>query len=202
MNFGELKARVLADAHRPDLTADVGSFVERAEEMIRRDLRADTYSVTLDEDDRVAGGVYTIPSTVLEIRSVVAGGRPLEQVGLSEIARSRVEWSPVQYCVHGSTIEIKGVPGDGAEIQLRYFGHPAPLSSDGDTNDLLTMNPTLYIEGALFFLHKHCENLELAQAALDTFSDALQKLNEAAGRKLGGARMQGVYHFGPIVRGY
>src|SRR5690554_3287596 len=132
MNYGQLKTAVLNYMHRPDLTAEVAGFVRLAEGMIRRDLRADTYSVTLDEDDRVEGGVYTIPSTVLEVRSVVVGGKPLTQVGPSEIAAARVEWSPAQYCVHGSTIEIRGVPGDGAEITLRYFGHPAPLSSDGD----------------------------------------------------------------------
>jgi len=199
MNYGQLKTAVLNYMHRPDLTAEVAGFVRLAEGMIRRDLRADTYVVTLDEDDRVEGGVYTIPSTVLEVRSVVVGGKPLDPVGPSEIAAARVEWSPVQYCVHGSTIEIRGVPGDGAEITLRYFGHPAPLEQDADE---LVLDEALYLYGALFFGYQFTQDLELAQAALDTFQDALQKLNEAAGRKLGGARMQGVYHFGPVHRGY
>lgn len=199
MNYGQLKTAVLNYMHRPDLTAEVAGFVRLAEGMIRRDLRADTYVVTLDEDDRVEGGVYTIPSTVLEVRSVVVGGKPLDPVGPSEIAAARVAWSPVQYCVHGSTIEIRGVPGDGAEITLRYFGHPAPLEQDADE---LVLDEALYLYGALFFGYQFTQDLELAQAALDTFQDALQKLNEAAGRKLGGARMQGVYHFGPVHRGY
>lgn len=199
MNYGQLKTAVLNYMHRPDLTAEVAGFVRLAEGMIRRDLRADTYVVTLDEDDRVEGGVYTIPSTVLEVRSVVVGGKPLDPVGPSEIAAARVAWSPVQYCVHGSTIEIRGVPGDGAEITLRYFGHPAPLEQDADE---LALDEALYLYGALFFGYQFTQDLELAQAALDTFQDALQKLNEAAGRKLGGARMQGVYHFGPVHRGY
>src|SRR5690606_23984753 len=100
------------------------------------------------EDDRVEGGVYTIPSTVLEVRSVVVGGKPLDPVGPSEIAAARVAWSPAQYCVHGSTIEIRGVPGDGAEITLRYFGHPAPLEQDADE---LALDEALYLYGALFF---------------------------------------------------
>lgn len=199
MNYGQLKTAVLDYMHRPDLTAEVAGFVRLAEGMIRRDLRADTYSVTLDADDRVEAGVYTLPSTLLEIRSVRIGNRTLTQVGPSEIRQLYDSAPPLNYCVHGSTMEIRGAPSEETEIHVRYFGHPAELVQDADD---LALDEALYLYGALFFGYQFTQDLELAQAALDTFADALQKLNEAAGRKLGGARMQGVYHFGPVHRGY
>lgn len=206
MNYASLKTRVLDYAGRPEMTDQVASFISLAEGMIRRDLRAAVYTVTLDEDDRDADGTYTLPTTLLEVRVLrVEDGtswRTLEQKSLAEvrtIPSSRpVEW----FAVNGDTIEFRGVPGTDAEIELTYFGHPAPLAADGDENDLLTNHEALYVYGALFHLHQYNQDVELAQAALDTFSDALGKLNEAAGRKLGGASMRGAYWFGPVKRGY
>lgn len=207
MNYGELKTRVLDFAVRPDLTAHVASFVTLAEGMIRRDLRAADYSTTLEEADRSSEGTYTLPSTLLEIRSLRvdnAAGRSiaLRQKGLAEIrelpATADVQW----FAVNGSTVEFRGVPAADTSIELIYFGHPAALSDDADTNDLLTNHEALYVYGALFFLYQMVQDLDNAQTALDTFTDTISKLNDAAGRKLGGASLRGAYHFGPIYRGY
>jgi hypothetical protein len=203
MTFAELKAQILAYAHRPDLTDEVAGFVSLAEGLIRRDLRAAVYSVTLDESDRVAEGVYTLPSTLTEVRSLrVADGThddTLEQKSLAEIA-TIASTAPVQwYAVNGSTVEFRGVPDTDAEIALVYFGHPAALSADAD---VLALDEALYVYGGLFHLYQFTQDLELANAALETFQDALQKTNEAAGRKLGGATVRPAYYFGQIRRGY
>lgn len=204
MTFAELKAAILAYSHRPDLTAEVAGFVSLAEGLIRRDLRASVFTATLAEADRVADGTYTLPSTLLEVRGVriVHGTHfdPLEQKGLDEIgALSSSE--PVQwYAVNGDgTVEFRGVPGTDDEMLLTYFGHPAALSADGD---VLALDEAVYLYGALFHLYQFTQDLELATGALDTFNDALEKTNQAAGRKLGGASVRPMYHFGPISRGY
>ena len=203
MTFAELKAQILGYAHRPDLTDEVESFVALAEGLIRRDLRAAVYTVTLDESDRVVDGVYTLPSTLTEVRSlrVVDGtrDRTLEQKSLAEIG-TLTSAAPVQwYAVNGSTVEFRGVPETNAEIALVYFGHPAPLDDDAD---VLALDEALFVYGSLFHLYQFTQDMELAQASLDTFQDALQKTNEAAGRKLGGASVRPAYHFGPVRRGY
>lgn len=203
MTFAELRAQILAYSHRPDLTAEVAGFVSLAEGLIRRDLRASTYSVTLDDDDRVADGVYALPSTLTEVRSLrVEDGtryRTLEQKSLAEIATVPASLPVQWYAVNGPTIELRGVPVTGAEIALTYFGHPAALSADGD---VLALDEALYIYGALFHLYQFTQDTELANGALETFQDALAKMNEAAGRKLGGASVRPAYHFGPVYRGY
>lgn len=203
MTFAQLKQLILDTAHRADLSASVAGFVARAESMIKRDLRASTYSVTLAEVDRVAEGVYTLPTTLLEVRSLrIADGtffRTLEQKSPIEIATIS-STLPVQwYAMLGSTVEFRGVPATDAEIELAYFGHPAALSDDAD---VLALDEDLYLYGALFHLYQFTQDVELAQGALDTFQDALTKLNEQAGRKLGGASVRPAYWFGPITRGY
>lgn len=203
MTFDELKDTVLEYAHRPDLTAEVAGFVSLAEGLIRRDLRASTYSVTLDETDRVADGVYTLPSTLLEVRSLrIEDGThwdTLEQVSPQQIA-TMASTAPVQwYAMLGTTVEFRGVPETDEEIELVYFGHPVALSG---ASDELALDEALYIYGSLFHLYQFTQDLELANGALETFTDALNKLNEAAGRKLGGASVRPAYWFGQVTRGY
>lgn len=201
MNYGELKTAVLDDGHRADLTAHVARFIREAEGMIRRELRAYPLSGTLTDANRSGptSGVYTLPSGLLELRAVYRqndDGDALEQVALSVIHRRSAAARPLQYAVRGSTIEVRGIPGTGAVLEIEYLGQPAALVNDADTNALLTDHETIYKEGALFYLHKHCENVELAQGALDTFTDAVEKLNQQIGRKLGGASIAGAYNFG------
>ncbi|MEX2125471.1 MAG: hypothetical protein WD795_16375 [Woeseia sp.] len=198
MNYGELKTAVLSDSHRPDLSGEVARFIREAEGMIRRELRAFPVTGTLDEDDRVSGGVYTLPSGVLEVRAIYRAdeqGNAIEQVSLAAIRRMSTSATVLQYAVKGSTIEFRGVPGTDDEFDIEYLGHPAALSADEDTNDLLDQNETLYKEGALVYLFKHTQDLELEQGALDTFNDVLEKLNEQLGRKLGGASVAPAYNF-------
>lgn len=197
MNYGELKAAVLSDSHRPDLSGEVARFIREAEGMIRRELRALAVTGTLTEGDRASEGVYNLPDGLLELRTIHHSGEDgnaLEQVSLSAIRRIRL-FTPQRYAIRGKTIEIRDVPGTDAEFDIEYLGHPAALVNDADTNDLLNDHETLYKEAALFYLYKHTQDPELAQGALDTYSDVLKKLNEQFGRKIGGASIAGAYNF-------
>src|SRR5690554_1901669 len=116
MNYGELKAAVLSDSHRPDLSGEVARFIREAEGMIRRELRAFPVTATLTDSDRVSGGVYNLPTGLLELRAIYANaqGDALEQVSLSAIKRLSTSADPFQYAVRGNTIEIRGTPATGA----------------------------------------------------------------------------------------
>jgi hypothetical protein len=209
MDFGTLKTTVLDYADRTDLDGQVAGFVALTEGLIRRDLQAMPTTATLDDSDRTgtSTGVYTLPATLDVVRAIY-GTDPngseylLQQVGLAELRDLRSTDSVRYWTQNGDTIEIRGVPGALASFTLHYLGHPVPLSGDSDTNDLLTNHEALYVYGSLFHLYQYTQDTELAQAALDTFSDALEKLNNAAGRKLGGGRVRNPYTFGPLRRGY
>lgn len=198
MNKGELKAAILSDSHRPDLSGEVDRFIREAEGMIRRELRAFPVTGTLTETDRVTGGVYNLPNTLLELRAVYppdSRGDALVQVSLAVIRRQHSAMSPRQFAVQGPTIEIRGIPPVDTEFDIDYLGHPPSLVNDSDTNELLEQHEALYEEAALFYLYKHTQDLELAQGALDTYSDVREKLNEQFGRKAGGASIAGAYNF-------
>jgi hypothetical protein len=196
MDYGTLKADILATSHRTDLAADVPRFVRLAEGLIARELKSAYQSIqaTLTETERVDAGVYSLPAGLLEVRGVYYDGSQLGQVAVTRIRRRPAAAAVREFAVVGENIEFRGVPPADAILELDYFGRFAALSDDLDTNAILERHEALYLYGSLFHLYQHTQDIELAQAALDTFTDAIDKLNEAEGRKLGGAAVAGAYN--------
>ena len=195
MTYAELKSAVASESHRSDLTTEIPRFIREAEGHIRRELVALTVTDTIVEADRVADGLYTLPTGVQQIRVINNGDVDLEKIGLAQLRRLSTEVDPLWWAERGTEkIEFRGVPATDTEFDIEYIGHPAALSADADTNTLLTNHETLYLSGALFYLYKHTQDLELAQGELDTFKDVLNKLNEQFGRRHGGASTAGAYN--------
>ena len=200
MNYTELQTAIAQDSHRDDLTALIPRFIRECEGMIRRELVATSITATLDEDDRSADGIYNLPSGLQQIRDIsrtTYNNRSvsLDKRSLSQLRSLPSTADPYWYAERGtSQVEFRGVPGTDVEFTLEYIGHPDALVNDEDTNDLLTNHEALYVEGSLFYLYKHTQDLELAQGALDTFTDVLRKLNEQYARKHGGASIAGRYN--------
>jgi hypothetical protein len=204
LTYATLKTAIADYAHRTDAAtiAAIPGFVRLAEGMMRRELSAYELTDTLEEADRSALGVYNLASTVQVVRAVYnEDGDALENVGTSEIRSIASTEDPIYYTIIGDQIEFRGVPETNAEFTVRYFGHPAELSADGDDNDLLINHEGLYIYGSLFYLYQYTQDLELGQAALDTFVDIKDKLNEMHSRRVGGARTQlASYNLGNLTR--
>lgn len=199
MNFGELKQAILDDSHRADLTTHVARFVREAEGMIRRDLTGYVLTYTLSEADRISGGLYQLPATVLQVRTLHAVDRQgdgLERMSPQNLRRIATTADPLWFAELGNnTVEFRGTPGTDAEFDLLYFGHPVALDQDTDENELLTDHESLYVNGGLFFLYKHTQDRELQSDALDIFNGVMKTLNEQIARKIGGASIAPAYNF-------
>lgn len=207
-NYTDLQAAILAQAVRAELTSECPQFVQLCEAMIRREVRAMETRTTLEEADRVSGGVYSLGGQVQAVRSIVAsasngGTYRLENVGLAGIRILPADAEPQHFAIVGQTVEIRGVPATDAELELVYIGWPDALE-DTATNELLTNYPDLYLYGSLFHLYNYTQDLELAQAALSVFGDAVEKVNEAIAHRIGGGSVMPAYNFGHvrIARGY
>lgn len=202
LTYSTLKAQILEDSHRSDLSLKVDDFVRQAEGQIFRMLRAAEMikRVDLDDTDRVTvdEGFYTLPSDYLEQRSLYLNGsnpRALESVSLAELRQVSGSNQVRHYSViSDSEIEFRGVPSTDDTIELIYFARPAVLVDDDDTNSILTRHETIYLNASLAALYNYTQDLELAQKAQDTADAAITTLNEQAGRLLGGARTYGGYN--------
>ncbi len=197
MTYAELKALVLSESHRADLTTEVAAFIRRAEAMIARELRATEMlkiDSLLEADRSVADSpIYNLPDDFLEDRTVVCDERLLNKVSRDALLKTPTTGNVLIYYMRGTStawqMEFRATPGTNAEIELEYYARPAALSADADTNRLLEAHEGVYLHGALFHLYKFTQDLELAQAELDTWTDAVGKLYEQAGRYLGGTQL-------------
>lgn len=204
LNYGTLKTQILADAHRPELTSKVADFVRQAEGLIFRRLRSAELvtRVDLTDADRVTAGegFYTLPANYLEERSLFLvgdnGDTRLESVSLSELRNYRSSVPVRHYAVISKTeIEFRGVPSADETIELIYFARPAAFATDSDINDVLTYHESIYIDAALSALYRYTQDLELSREHAGFAAEAIEDLNEQAGRLLGGARTAPYYDF-------
>ena len=199
--YADLQQAIIEDTHRPDLAALVPRFIRECEGLIRRDLVAFLLASTLTDADRAAADspIYTLPPGVLIIRRIAlqaTHATEIERINLGSIGRFSVSGRIAVYAEAGDqTIEFRGTPGDSVIFDLNYYGVPAPLVNDLDTNTLLDQNETLYKSGAMFFLYQNTQDRELAADQQDIFEGVINTLNEQVSRKIGGAKIAQSYNF-------
>lgn len=195
----DLRAAILADSHRPDLSSDVDRFIRLGEGMIRRELTAYELNATLTDADRIAPGVsvYTLPDRLLILRRVqpTTQQRGLTRVAVDVINAYAATDRVHSYAQFANTIDIRGNPAEGAQFTVNYYGTPAPLSADDDTNELLNDHESLYQSAATFYLYQNTQDRELASDQLQIFNGVMATLNEAYSRKIGGAKVTQSYNF-------
>lgn len=195
MNYSELQTAIRTDSHREDYAiADIKRFIQQGEALIALRLEGYFLTATLNETSRILEAIYTLPSKVTLMKTVLYNNCPLDQVDETLVAQYRSLTEPVAYCMRDSTILFAGVPPVDAEFTLNYFGMPAALVVDEDTNNLLNDCPQLYIEAAQVYIYKRARNLELSSAMLQSVSSYIRDLNQKMKKKLGGGQSANAYN--------
>jgi len=205
LNYGTLKTQILADTHRTELTGEVANFVRAAEGVIARRLRCSEMltRVDLTDSDRVTAdeGFYTLPTDYLEARALfliqsAEGDIMLEPVSLMELRRYSSSSKVRQYTIITDTeVELRGVPSTTQSFELIYFARPTAFAADGDVNDILTRHEAVYLHAGISALYQFTQDLELSAAHGQIAIDAIEALNEQAGRMIGGNNTAGYYDF-------
>lgn len=197
MNYGELKAAILSDSHREDYVDEVARFVTEAEGMIYARLKSYGLEYTLTDADRSAtdSPVYTLPVKTVQVRHVIPPlCQPLTQSDETTVAMNRTATRAYVYAVRPNTIIIAGTPAAEATFLLQYYGLPAPLVADGDTNTLLNDFPQLYKEAAQVPLFKRAKDFESAQVAFQSANSLIDEINRLVRKKTSGAQSANPYN--------
>lgn len=200
----ELASMILDVAHRPDLTLKTDMFIRQAEQMIARDVRAKEQIVwgsTFTTANRTGAGLptYTLPTDWLAERVIwspdSSRSDPLESKSLGEL-RSLSSSAPVLwYVIRGTGIEFRGTPADADVIPYDYFAKVPTVGAVDAANFLLNAHEELYLAASLFYLHKYEQNMDLAQAQLDSFMHSKDGVNAEAMFKIGSASPSPTYNF-------
>lgn len=197
MNYSELKTAILSDSHREDYTDHIDRFVDEAEAFIFARLQSYGLEVTLTDADRsgVDSPVYTLPEKLVQVRYVIPTGcKPLDQVDETMVSMWQNSSHVMVYAVRPNSIIIAGLPSADSEFVLQYFGLPAPLTDDDDTNTLLNDYPQLYKEAAQISVFKRAKDYEAAQIAQDSVMGVINEINRKVRKQLGGARSSNPYN--------
>ena len=146
MNFGELKAALLAEIGRApsDLTYQlVTSDINRAlrvSEMVQSTTLTEAASITLPAGFLGVVDVYldTDPRVTLTPTTKTALNRS-----------NRTGQTACEYAIEDGIMYLNPAPQTTETVNLTYYSRVADLSADSDTNDILTNYPSIYVYGAL-----------------------------------------------------
>jgi len=182
MNYGELKQTVADYIHRADLTAMMPTFIELAHARIMRDVRVPGM---LEDSTLVMGtGATALPAGFLDMRELSNTG-PVRRYNLKSVGRAQLnEYTaatgglPIAYSIIGNSIEIQ--PAAAVSLRIIYFKRFDMFVNDTDTNSILTLNPYLYIYGALIEANSYIQDVDQRAKAVDFYSTEVQELNAEA----------------------
>lgn len=196
MNFSELKTRALSDSHREDYTSYVTGFVEQAESHIFSRLEAYGLEYELTDSDRIESEspVYTLPQPFTAERHILYNGLPLDKRDESAIYNLRQATDVICYAMRPNTVIFSGVPAEETTFELHYWGLPAPLVNDTDTNALMNRYPNLYIEATQIFIYKRARDFDKAREATQSVNSLIDSINRKVKKQMGGARASNPYN--------
>ena len=146
MNFGQLKATLLAEIGRPP--SDV--VYQLVTEDINRELRISEMvaSATLTEAASV-----TLPTGFLGVISAYLDTDP--RVALTPTTKTALDRShrsgqtACEYAIEDGVMYLNPEPQTTETIVLTYYSRVPLFSADTDENEILTNYPSIYIYGAL-----------------------------------------------------
>lgn len=174
MNYGQLKAAVIAWINRGDVPA--ADVVTLAEAEIRRDVRviAQEHSVT----GSLSSGQIAVPDDFIDSRQLVVGGYvhtfiPPEQYQLEQEMQSRARY----FTRIGSALLV--VNGTDQTYSLVYVAAFPALADDADTNWLLTNAHDVYLFSALKHAAIWAKDAASAQGYQAVYDQAVSRINGA-----------------------
>lgn len=192
MNYTELQDNIAGVLGRSDLSDEIINAISQVETELSLSLRTSELEVqnTLTQ----ASETYTLPDDYQEMKRVQVNGLDVEQM-TPEVADTATS-TPVGYYFIGQELIIKIVPDPLDLVLITYYKRVPQLSDSASSNDLLTRYPTLYINGALFYMKLLVQDLEEAQIYSERFNSLIAALNSLHARRRGKARLSTPYVLG------
>jgi hypothetical protein len=178
MNYGQLKTAVNSFLNHGAATSSVATFVQLAEAVIRRDVRVPALESKVT--GTLSGGVLTLPDDFLEARRLVVSGYPCDYVSADAYQVFETDGATYRKFTRiGNTMQVLG--GGSGAYSLLYSGAFDALSSDTDTNWLLTNAADVYLFKALTYAAAFVKDAVAAQGYEALYQAAKDAVNLKAG---------------------
>ncbi len=192
-NYGTLKTEIADWLDRTDLTSIIPTFITGVHAKLNRELRVRqmVQRATASVDSEYSA----LPSNFLEIRDIRLNTDPvtaLEGISSEQQNQERQRFGntsaqPKYYTIVGETFQVFPTPDSTYTCELAYYEKIPDLSSDSDTNWLLTKEPLIYLYGALVHAAPYLKDDDRTVVWQTLFRDMFDSLvNENEKSRFGG----------------
>jgi len=192
-DYGTLKAHLADTLNRDDLTSVIPQFVEFAMADLNRKLRVRQQMVRAQGDVFSGNDKIRLPANFLAMRNIQVNTDPVR--GLEYATPERMDelrqsyngganGEPVYYTVMGDNIFVVPTPDGTYQLEIGYYRDIPTLTSDSDTNFLITDHPDLITYGSLMHSAPYLQDDSRLQVWATLYSTALEATMEANKRAL------------------
>lgn len=182
-SYSNLKTEIADWLERPDLTTQIDTFIDLAEEHHRHNLRVREMIKRSTAAASTSSKYLALPAGYLYMRNLRLLTTPIsrlqfvnedELVRLTTSATGKPKW----FTVH-EEIEFDRVPDSDYSVQMIYYAKPTALSAQNETNAILTNYPSLYLYGALVAAEPFIDNDERIPTWQGLYQEFLNKANKS-----------------------
>jgi hypothetical protein len=146
-DYASLKAEIVSESHRTDLTAKLPDFIQRTEREMARLLPLRAFETTVTG---TSTGTITLPADFDQVELLVlnTNGReyPMDYTSPNGVS-AYVSGNPNRYTLLNGVIRF--IAPTGGEYTLNYLRKLVPLSDAAPTNFIVTEHPDAYLYGAM-----------------------------------------------------
>lgn len=159
-NYQELQDDVAEWLNRPDLEAQIPTFIRLAEAAMNRQLR--TRQMINRARVRVTGRYIKLPDDWRKALNIqrVDDNYPFDYLSPAEMDKMRYYFTtnpaaaptlPTYYSLFADSLELLPSPSDESplDVEMLYYSQIRPLSDEDPTNWLLSTHPDIYLYGSL-----------------------------------------------------
>jgi hypothetical protein len=182
-NYTGFKSMVADWLNRPDLANAIPTFINLAEQRLRKDLRIRQMLKVATTDTVANDATVQIPSDFLQMRDLHINNNPitvLKYESPSNFYRntfSLISGVPKQYTLLSDQFQLAPIPDSIMELQMLYYAAPPFLSNSNSSNVFLTSCPDLLLTATLCAAAPYLMNEQLLSTWNNMYESGLQSLN-------------------------
>lgn len=184
-NFDNLKLEIIDWSHRGDIDEKVDTFIDLAEvEMFSnptKRLKVRSGETNTTDTASTSSRFLALPSGFLEMRRLRidadVGFLPLTYRTPEQLESTDGPGRPRFFTVTDQ-IEFDTIPDEAYTIEFQYLAEFTPLSTSNQTNPVLTLEPNIYLYGALKQAFIYAVDAEEAAKYHDLFISAIRGANK------------------------
>ena len=154
-SYSDLQSTIADYLARSDLTAQIPTFIQFAENILRRELRIRQMLKVVTTTTTANDSTVSLPSDFLQMRDIHLVTNPiqtLEYITPSNFYRNT--WStttglPKQYTALDTDFQLAPIPDSNYTVQMLYYAAPTYLSNTNTSNVFLANCPDLLLYASL-----------------------------------------------------